>query len=291
MELTYAAVTPARDEAGNLPRLAGALLAQTARPVRWAIVENGSSDRTAELARALAAEHDWIELLQTEGARGYDRTSPYIRAWHAGLEALAGAGDVVVKLDADVSFESDYFEQLLAAFEGDPALGIASGSCHEWRDGAWRAWVLLGDHVWGPTRAYRRACLELVLPLDDGLGYAVVDVTKAALGGYRARCLHDLPFRHHRPEGEGEGSRWHAWLREGEAARYVGYRPTWLLARCAYRLRRDPAALALPLGYLRAALRHAPRLDDPVVRSALRERQRLRRGLRLALGRLREVTS
>src|SRR4051794_39135620 len=119
MAITYAAVTPARDEAENLPRLAASLVAQSVRPVRWVVVENGSSDETAALVRALAAEHDWIRLVQTEAGAGYDRTSPYMRAWHAGVDALAGAGDVVVKLDADVSFGPEYFQRLLDAFAAD----------------------------------------------------------------------------------------------------------------------------------------------------------------------------
>jgi hypothetical protein len=285
--LTYAAVTPARDEEENLQRLAASLLAQTVRPVRWVIVENGSSDRTAEVAASLAAEHSWIRLLQTEAAAGYDRTSPYMRAWHAGVDSLGGVGAVVVKLDADVSFDPNFFSGILAAFAADEQLGIASGSCHEWRDGAWREWILPGNAVWGPTRSYRRACLDVVLPLDDSVGYAAIDVTKAELAGFHVRNLRQLPFRHHRPEGTGEGSKWRAWIGEGEAARYVGYRPSFLLGRCVYRLRRDPAALALIVGYGRAALRRAPVLDDPAVRAALRRRQRARHGFVLALARLR----
>jgi biofilm PGA synthesis N-glycosyltransferase PgaC len=291
MAMTYAAVTPARDEAENLPRLAASLFAQTVLPVRWIVVENGSTDGTGELVRELAAEHPWIRQLQTEGTETYDRTSPYMRAWHAGVDALDGVGDVVVKLDADVSFEPDYFESILAAFAEDESLGLASGSCHEWRDGAWREWVLVGDHVWGPTRCYRRACLDVVLPLDDSTGYAAIDVTKAELAGFRVSCLRDLPFRHHRPEGAGEGSRRQAWLCEGESARYVGYRFTWVLGRCLYRLRHDAAALALPIGFLRAALRRAPVYRDADVRAALRDKQRLRNGVRLALRRLSSVRS
>jgi biofilm PGA synthesis N-glycosyltransferase PgaC len=284
---SYAAVTPARDEEENLRRLADSLLAQTIRPARWVIVENGSSDGTAQVAAELAAAHSWIRPLQTEASAGYDRTSPYMRAWHAGVDSLEGIGDVVVKLDADVSFASDFFAGILASFDEDERLGIASGSCHEWDGGDWRELILPGDAVWGPTRSYRRACLDVVLPLDDSVGYAAIDVTKAHLAGYRVRNLRHLPFRHHRPEGTGEGSKWRAWLGEGVAAHYVGYRPVFVLGRCLYRLRTDPAAAALVVGYLGALLRRAPVLDEPAVRAALRERQRARHGLVLALGRLR----
>jgi poly-beta-1,6-N-acetyl-D-glucosamine synthase len=285
--LSYAAVTPARDEARNLPRLATSLAGQTVLPAAWVIVENGSSDGTAEIAQALAAEHAWITVLHSEAGDRYDRTSPYMRAFHAGVAALAGTGDLVVKLDADVSMDGDYFERLSAAFEQDPALGIASGTLLEERDGQWREWVLLNDHCWGPTRTYRRACLEVVLPLDDGIGYSVIDEAKAHLAGFSTRTLTSLPFRHHRPEGAGEGSMWRNWHSQGAAAHYLGYRFSYLVARCTYRLRHDRAALALPIGYVGAALRRRPRYGDTAVVSAVREQQRARHFVRAVLGRAR----
>jgi glycosyltransferase involved in cell wall biosynthesis len=220
--LTYAAVTPARDEAENLARLAACMTAQTRLPERWVIVENGSTDGTFELAQRLANEHGWIRVLQTASSDRYDRTSPYMRAWHAGVDSLDGAGDLVVKLDADVSFETTFFAGLVEAFEDDPTLGIASGTLLEVHREEWREWVLLGNHCWGPTRTYRRACLEAVLPLDDGVGYASIDETKAHLAGFSTRTLRHLPFKHHRPEGAGEGGRWRNWHVQGEAAHYTG---------------------------------------------------------------------
>jgi hypothetical protein len=199
-----------------------------------------------------------------------------MRAFHAGADALDGLGDVVVKLDADVSFEPDFFAGILQAFEDDPALGITSGTCVEFHDGAWREWVVLGDHCWGPTRSYRRTCLDVVLPLDDGIGYAAIDETRARLAGFTSRCLRHLPFRHHRPEGAGEGSMWRNWIGQGEAAHYVRYRPTYVLARCAYRLRRDPYALGLLVGFAGAMVRRRPVYPDAGVTGALRDAQRVR---------------
>src|SRR5437870_3632250 len=106
--LTYAAVTPARDEEENLARLAESLIAQRLPPIRWVIVENGSTDETLALAQELEARYSWISVVQTEPSDQYDRTSPYMRAWHRGVSQLEGVGDLVVKLDADVSMEADY---------------------------------------------------------------------------------------------------------------------------------------------------------------------------------------
>ena len=54
--LTYAIVTPARNEARNLPRLAACLVEQTVQPSAWVIVDNGSTDGTSELGQRLGLE-------------------------------------------------------------------------------------------------------------------------------------------------------------------------------------------------------------------------------------------
>jgi hypothetical protein len=115
-----------------------------------------------------------------------------------------------------------------------------------------------------------------VLPLDDGGGFASIDETKAHLAGFKTRTLRHLPFRHHRLEGTGEGSQCQSWAAQGAAAHYTGYRFSYLLVRCLYRMRAEPLALALIPGYLDAAIRRRPRYHDKRVRAALRERQRVR---------------
>ena len=164
--LSYAVITPARNEAENLRRLAGALLAQTARPSTWLIVDNGSTDETPELARELAAAHDWIRTTSVPGEAVATRGGPVARAFAAGIEQLGEQPEVVVKVDADTSFDADYFERLLRRFVEQPELGIAGGTCYELEDGAWVPRHVTGDRVRGASRAYRWACLQAVLPLD-----------------------------------------------------------------------------------------------------------------------------
>jgi hypothetical protein len=115
-----------------------------------------------------------------------------------------------------------------------------------------------------------------VLPLDDGIGYASIDEVKAHLAGFRTATLRSLPFRHHRPEGAGEGTPWRSWSEQGVAAHYTGYRLSYLAARSFYRAVREPASLGLLSGYLGAALRRGPRYEDDEVIAALRRSQRAR---------------
>jgi poly-beta-1,6-N-acetyl-D-glucosamine synthase len=273
VSLTYSIITPARNEAESLPRLADALELQTRRPDRWLIAENGSTDRTGDVAASIATDFGWARLLVLPGAGPRERGAPIVRAFHAAMRSLDVATDVVVNVDADVTMAADYFERLLEAFERDPRLGIASGSAWEQHEGVWRQRFVTGGTVWGATRAYRWACLQDVLPLEERHGWDGIDQLKARARGWHTRTLVDLPFRHHRPEGREDGSSWAHWVANGDTAYFMGYRLWYLLARTLHRTRRDPAAVGLVYGYVSAAVRRAPRLDDPEARAMLRNDQ------------------
>jgi biofilm PGA synthesis N-glycosyltransferase PgaC len=292
--LTYAIVTPARNEAENLARLARCMLEQTHRPATWVIVDDGSTDGTATAAGDLARDHRWIQVIQAQGGPERESLSAGrrggrdVRSFNAGLPALGLVPDVVIKVDADVSFEPNYFELLVGEFVADPRLGIASGTCYELENGRWVAKRVTRSHVRGATRAYRWACLQDVAPLEERLGWDSIDEIKANLAGWGTTSFRHLAFRHHRWMGERDGASRTAWEGQGEVAHFLGYRFSYLLLRTFFHATRDPAAFALLGGYLDAAARRRPRYPDDAVRVHLRRQQRARELLpraREALGR------
>jgi glycosyltransferase involved in cell wall biosynthesis len=277
--LNYALVTPARDEEQNLRRLAASLVAQTVLPSTWIVVDDGSTDRTAELIASLAQQYDWISVISAaaDGGQLVDGrlTGRDVAAFQAGLAALSQQPDIVLKLDADVSLLPDFFEGLLRAFEADPQLGIAGGACFEFDGGAWRERWVTSNHVRGATRAYRWECLQDVQPLEPRLGWDGIDEVLAVIRGWHTQSFRTLPFFHHRLVGQRDGLR-RAFRDQGSTAYYMGYRPSYLIARALFRMRSTPAAFAMITGYLGAALRREPRLADADVRKYIRDRQRLR---------------
>lgn len=289
---SYAVITPTRDEADNLPRLAASLGAQTVPPERWLIVDNGSTDSTPEIARGLADRHTWVQVLSVPGAESADRGAPVVRALEAGIAALAeDPPDVVVNVDCDVSMDSDYFERLLGRFGLDVRLGIASGSAYELRRGSWHQRHVTGTTVWGASRAYRWECLQEILPLERRVAWDGIDEFKANARGWRTLAFSDLPFRHHRREGERDGAAWRGRWNQGRAAHYVGYRGWYLLLRALWHARREPAALAMLGGYAAASLSGQPQGLDDRARAYLRGQQSLGRlplRLREAMGRRRD---
>jgi glycosyltransferase involved in cell wall biosynthesis len=281
--LTYALVTPARDEAENLRRLAESVIAQTIRPSTWIVVDDGSTDGTWDLIERLGREHHWIRVVSSPGATTHAgtlavgrRAGRDIVAFNAGVAVIEEEPGVLVKLDADVSFEDDFFERILADLDRDPRLGITGGECYELEGDEWRLQPVTGSHVRGATRSYRWECWQDVRPLEERLGWDGIDHLKAEEHGWDVRSVSGLPFLHHRPLGERDGLAFARWARVGQAAYYMGYRFPYLVLRTLYRGRREPGAVAIVWGYVAALARREERYPDAAVRRRLRDRQRLR---------------
>ncbi len=274
--MTYAVVTPAHNEAANLARLLASLAAQTLPPERWVIVENGSTDGTLEVATKLQEAHPWIDVRSRPSSGPADRGAPIVHAIHEGIDTLDRddvAFDVVVVVDGDVTFPTDYFETLVSRFEEDARLGMASGTCYEQVHGVWQERHVTGDHVWGASRAYRREVLPIVMPLEPRMGWDGIDQIKANVAGWRTATFKDLPFYHHRPEGSRDGTGLKARINQGRASHYMGYRLSYLLLRTLFALRKDPSAPGLLVGYSLEAAARRGRCPDPGVRRYVRTQQ------------------
>jgi glycosyltransferase involved in cell wall biosynthesis len=283
--LSYAVVTAVRDEEGALPRLAAALASQTRPFERWLIIDNGSTDETCRIADSLASADHRIELLINEGTAIRARGGNIAQSLNVGIARLEwDAPDAVVIADADVSFTADFFEVMLTKFVERKRLGIASGTRLEQSRGGWRARPVTGANVQAQCRVYRWECLNEIRPLQDHSAWDTVDVVEANLRGWETSAYREPVFRHHRRIGELERSRLDAGMQAGAAAHFLGYRPSYLLARSLFQSFRDPGALVMGFGYLGAWSSGSVRAGAPV-RRFVREEQRMRR----LPSRLREV--
>ena len=73
MNPKYVIVTPARDEEKYIESTIESVLRQTIRPAEWMIVDDGSTDRTGEIADRYAAQHSWIRVIHREN-RGFRKS-------------------------------------------------------------------------------------------------------------------------------------------------------------------------------------------------------------------------
>ena len=134
---TYGAITPARDEETFLPGLINSMLSQTRLPLRWIIIDDGSVDSTPRLADDLASRHKWVTVHHVPC--GAERQPGGETALQRFLSPESWNDcDVIFRVDADISFEPDFVQSMLAEFRRDPRLGIASGALYERRRGEWQ---------------------------------------------------------------------------------------------------------------------------------------------------------
>jgi len=263
--MKYVLITPAHNEEAFIEKTLASMVAQTMLPERWVIVDDGSSDRTAEIVKGYAERLPWIELVQRP--QRLDRSfAAKVHAFNAGFERVVSLPfEVIGNLDADLSFEPDYLEFLMRKFSDDPKLGVAGTPFTE--DGnydAGRDSFEGENHVAGGCQLFRRQCFQEVggyIPNRAG-GIDWIAVTTARMRGWKTRSFPEKRFHHYRSLGTAGRSGVSASFSYGEKDYYLGGSPIWQLFRVAYRTTKRPVeGMALLSGYCCAAIR---RIDRPV---------------------------
>jgi glycosyltransferase involved in cell wall biosynthesis len=262
--LSYAVISPAKDEAERIGKTIESMLRQTVRPARWVIVDDGSSDNTSEIVKPYTQSEDWISLIRVNRDAKRRIGSAEIRAFETGLHSLEGQTfDLVVKLDCDVILEPDYFERLIAHFEADPKLGIASGVYLEQKGDAWTEVAMPSYHASGASKMIRAKCLSDIGGFPLLPGWDTVDEIKAQTRGWKTRHFSELKFYHLRQEGAAIGG-WKTGILHGHIYYVTGGGLFFLVFKSLHRLVAGRPILlggvAMLWGYLKARVTGAPRL-------------------------------
>jgi len=237
----YVVITPARNEAQFIELTLRSMIAQTFRPLKWVIVSDGSTDGTDDIVCKYMAENPWIELLRMP-ERQDRHFAGKAYAFNAGYERLKDLDfDVVGNLDADVSFETDLFELLIARFNDDPQLGVAGAP---FREGSFQYDYRFTsiDNVWGGCQFFRRECLEMIgcyLPLEGG-GVDLVAVVTARMKGWQSRTYTERICIHHRKMNTAMNKGMKLKFKWGQKDYRLGSHPAWQLFRCVYQMKTKP---------------------------------------------------
>lgn len=196
--LTLSVVIPVKDDAALLDRCLAALARQTYPAVEVVVVDNGSTDHSADVARR-------------HGARVVPEPRPGIPA-AASTGYDEARGDVIVRCDADTHAPPDWLDRVARAFDADPRLDALTGTGDFYDVGRWRAVVVgraylvayyllmhaaMGHRpLWGSNMALRRTCWEAVreqVHRDDPEVHDDADLAFAL--GPTARIRYDRELR------------------------------------------------------------------------------------------------
>ena len=174
-------VLPCLNEEGALPWV----LSRLPEGYRAIVVDNGSTDRSAEIAEAAGA------LVVRESRRGFGSAA------HAGL--LAATAPIVTFCDADASMNPRDLEPLVALVTSGAA-DLALGRRQPTTRGAWPLHARIANvalaglmrratgeplHDLGPMRAANREALLSLELMDRRSGYPLEMVLKASRAGWK----------------------------------------------------------------------------------------------------------
>lgn len=253
--MKYALITPARNEEIFIDKTLDSVCGQSVLPERWVVVDDGSTDRTPEIVLTYARRFPWIELLQRPPRAGRSFAGK-AHSFHTGLQHLASVDfEVIGNIDADISFEADYFEFLLGKFRQNPRLGVAGTAMCEAHFDAVKDTFYHDQDVAGNCQLFRLACFQDIggyvsSPLG---GIDWIAVRTARLRGWETRAFTEKRFYHHRPMGTAEGGILKARFDYGRKDYFLGNHPLWQILRVCYQMAKWPyviGGVALLSGYL-----------------------------------------
>ena len=280
----YALITPARNEAQFIELTIQSVVAQTVRPLKWVIVSDGSTDGTDDIVRSYMRENPWIELLRMP-ERKERHFAGKVLAFNAGYARLQGLQyDAIGSLDADITFEPDYFDFLLGKLKTDPELGLVGTPFKDADHGTYDYRFVSIEHVSGACQLFRRECFETIggyTPVKGG-GIDHIAVITARMKGWKTRTFTEKSSVHHRAMGTAQRNALAARFRFGMQDYALGGSPVWEFFRAIYQMKHSPVAiggLMLGAGYLFAMVRGLPRpvSEDLVVFRRREQMQRLKR--------------
>ena len=284
---SYVLVTAAYNEEAYIENTIRSVVAQTVPPLRWAIVSDGSTDRTDEIVLSYAARYPFIQLVRVteKHGRNFGAQVNAIRLGVKSLEALDYR--LIANLDSDITFGPNYYGDLIEKFDQDSNLGLAGGWICEEQNGQFVGRD--GNREYSVAHAvqmFRRECFEetgayLALPYG-GTDWHVQVV--ARMRGWGVRAFHDVPVCHHRPTGTADRILRHL-FRQGLMDYSLGTYPPFEVVKMARRFRNSPfvvGALVRLSGFVWGYLR---REEQPVTKEFIRAiRREQKNSLRAFIG-------
>jgi glycosyltransferase involved in cell wall biosynthesis len=253
-----AVVIPARNEENFLGKTLAAVFDQYTKPQRVIVVNDGSTDRTAEIAIAAGAEV--IDVPD----RGYNVLGTPVLAdvINYGLKRLQALGfggsssnEYIMILGADHILPPHYITEVIDAMQKGGDIAVCSGQIKGERSVVPR----------GSGRVVRADFWQSIgLQYPENYGFETYLVVKAQQRGYRVKVLNDLATQTQRKTGKNYKKS--VYLSYGKALKALGYSRLYSAARVGLISLKNPKG-----GYymLRGYMSNDVQVYDPELRSYL----------------------
>ena len=220
--MKYYIVIPTYNEEAFIALTLQSLISQTVLPKKVVVVNDNSTDKTAEIVLAFAKDNPFITLVNKTSSAIHLPGSKVIQAFQKGFETLDEDYDLMVKIDADLIFPSNYFETIIKHFQSDSTIGMAGGFCYIEKNGDWVLENLTDkDHIRGALKAYRKETFKQIGGLKPAMGWDTVDELLCKFYNWKVVTDSTLHVKHLKPTGANYNKT--ARYKQGEAFYTLGY--------------------------------------------------------------------
>lgn len=277
---SYVLVTPVKNEEKTIGSTIQSVRGQSLLPLKWVIVDDGSTDSTNTIIAAAAAACPWIHHVRRQPAPTRSFSS-VVHAIEHGRSVLSSITYTYIGiLDADILLPTDYYNRLLGEFANNRKLGLAGGVVIDVglpRDKFPRN----RKDVPGAVQLFRRECLDRIGPLlavPEG-GWDGLTCAAARMHGFETRLVTEIVVDHLKPRNISEGGAVRRKWQMGVRDYAIGYTLLFETFKCLGRLRDRPfviGAIAWWVGFCTAAIAKLPRIVPDDLLSHIRREQRVR---------------
>lgn len=277
-----ALITPAKNEAANIPRIVAAIAEQSVRPDLWILVDDQSEDGSGELFQTESSRYPCFGtdckavVVRTSGlAKEYALGTKYSSVVRFGMDELerieASEGirhEKVGLLDCDVFPLRDYYAILCAALDGDARLGLVSGGRQiEIDSEPHRVVRVPKTHAAGMMRVWRRDCLDQT-GYYPSVSQDAVSEARAIMMGWRSRSIQDAAVEMRKMGGNVN----YRYYGRSAHIRWVSPPNIWLHAIKLAAMGKRQESREFLDGYYTARRGKEARIQDPLVKRFYRYR-------------------
>ncbi len=220
--MKYYIIIPAYNEEAFMALTLQSLVEQTVLPSKIVVVNDNSTDSTAEIVISFSEKHPFITLVNKKSDAIHLPGSKVIQAFQEGEKHIDDNYDIIVKVDADLIFPNNYFETIIKHFQSDSKIGMAGGFCYIEKNGDWILENLTDkDHIRGALKAYRKETYKQIGGLKPAMGWDTADELLCKFYNWKVVTDESLHVKHLKPTGASYNKA--ARYKQGEAFYSLGY--------------------------------------------------------------------
>jgi glycosyltransferase involved in cell wall biosynthesis len=266
MNNKYILITAAHNEEVTIENCIKSVISQTIKPKLWIIVSDRSTDKTNDIIQKYSPKNNYIKFVDFNKNSQRDMGAR-INAINEGFKYVEDENyDYIGILDADITFENDYYENIIKEFEKNPRLGLAGGIRVDYFDNKYHTISHREDHVCGAVQLFTNECYAdfggyIPMPKGGTDGYAIVMVR---MKGWEVKSFPEIKIIHHRRTGSVNHNVFQYNFNRGYIDYTLGYHPLYALIVSMARMKKKPymiGGLVKFCGYLFCLVK---KIDRPV---------------------------